>query len=48
VRYWPIKGRVKLDVGAVLLDKGRFLRGAPGVRSQADTNYAYWDTSIFF
>ncbi len=48
VRYWPIKGRVRFDVGALLLDKGRFLRQAPGVRSQADTNYAYWDTSIFF
>ncbi len=48
VRYWPIKGRLKFDVGAVLLDKGRFLREAPGVRSQMDTHYAYWDTSIFF
>lgn len=48
VRYWPIRGRLKFDVGAVLLDKGRFLREAPGVRSQMDTHYAYWDTSIFF
>jgi hypothetical protein len=47
-RYWPIKGRLKFDVGAVLLAKGRFLREAPGVRSQADTNYAYWDTTVFF
>jgi hypothetical protein len=48
LRYWPIKGRLKFDVGAVLLDKGRFLREAPGVRSQDDTNYAYWDTTVFF
>jgi hypothetical protein len=48
LRYWPIKGRLKFDVGAVLLDKGRFLREAPGVRSQADTNYGYWDTTVFF
>jgi len=48
VRYWPIRGRIRFDVGALLLDKGRFLRQAPGVRAQADTNYAYWDTSIFF
>jgi hypothetical protein len=48
LRYWPIKGRLKFDVGTVLLDKGRFLREAPGVRSQADTNYAYWDTTVFF
>ncbi len=48
LRYWPIKGRLKFDVGAVLLAKGRFLREAAGVRSQADTNYAYWDTTVFF
>ncbi len=48
VRYWPIKGRVRFDAGALLLDKGRFLRDAPGVRSRADTHYSYFDTSIFF
>ncbi len=48
VRYWPIRGRMKFDVGAVLLDKGRFLREAAGVRSRADTNYGYWDTTVFF
>lgn len=48
VRYWPIKGRVRFDAGAVLLDKGRFLRDAPGVVSQTDTHYGYFDTSVFF
>ncbi|MFL0671044.1 MAG: alginate export family protein [Erythrobacter sp.] len=48
VRYWPIKGRVRFDAGAVLLDKGRFLRDAPGVIAQADTHYGYFDTSVFF
>jgi hypothetical protein len=48
LRYWPIKGRLKFDVGAVLLDKGRFLREARGVQTQADTRYAYWDTTVFF
>lgn len=48
VRYWPIAGRLKFDMGAVLLDKGRFLREAPGVRSRDDTRYFYFDTSIFF
>lgn len=48
IRCWPVKGRLKFDIGAVLLDKGRFLREAPGVRSTADTHYAYWDTSLYF
>ena len=48
VRWWPIKGRVRFDAGAVILDKGRFLRDAPGVVSQADTHYGYFDTHVFF
>jgi hypothetical protein len=48
LRWWPVKGRVRFDVGAVLLDKGRFLRDAPGVVSRDDTHYGYFDTSVFF
>lgn len=48
LRWWPIKGRVRFDAGAVLLDKGRFLREAPGVVSQSDTHYGYFDTHVFF
>lgn len=48
LRWWPVKGRVRFDAGAVLLDKGRFLREAPGVISREDTHYGYFDTSVFF
>lgn len=39
IRYWLVPKRLRLDVGGVLLAKGRFLQQAPGVRQDGDVKF---------
>lgn len=48
IRYWLAPGRMRLDVNALVLAKGRFLREAPNAPSSGNTRYLALDASVFF
>jgi hypothetical protein len=39
VRYWLVPRKLRLDVGGILLAKGRFLREAPGTRQDGNVTF---------
>ena len=39
LRYWLVPKRLRLDVGGIVLAKGRFLQEAPGVRKDGDAKF---------
>ena len=48
VRYWLIPKIAHLEVGGVVLFKGRFLRDAPNASPTGDTHYGYVGLSLSF
>jgi hypothetical protein len=48
VRYWLVPERVRLELNAVYLDKGPFLRDAPNISSREDTTYLAFDLTYAF
>ena len=48
LRYWMLPKRLRLDLGGVLLFKGRFLEEAPGVRQDGDVKFLNVAVQAFF
>jgi len=48
VRDWLMPKKLRLEGGAALLAKGRFLRDAPNAPDTGDTRYAYLELAAYF
>jgi hypothetical protein len=48
VRFWVVPKAVRLEGGAAILNKGRFLEAAPNAPKDGDSRYGYVDLTFTF
>lgn len=48
LRHWLVQDALRLEVDALYLAKGRFLRTAPGAPRNGDTRYLSLNLTAFF